>query len=158
MKQKEVFNNKENSEYLDELMSLYENDERLFKDSPLPRMAMKLFLDKEKDFEFKVTRPFIKEEGQTKYPNKYLAEFIWDKKETINGDTFCKAFLIIPEAKENKIIISASEDIEIEKEKFNDKDFIRENLLKAFENPIQRLISPFYEAEDLFLLDNNTKK
>ena len=138
---------KEASHYLDELINLYEQNKRLFESSSLPNTIMRLFINKEKKFEFKVAQPPKKEDGQAKYPSKYFIEIIWDKKETNNGDNFCKAFLVIPEAKENKIIISALKDIEIEKEKFNDEDFTMESLLEAFENPIQRSNTPFYEAE-----------
>jgi len=139
--------NKENSNDLNELMKIYEQDKKLFESSSFPNTIKRLFINKEKKFEFKVAQFPKKEDGQAKYPSKYFIEIIWDKKETTNGDTFCKAFLIIPEAKENKIIISASEDIEIKKEKFNDEDFIMEGLLEAFKRPIQRSNTPFYEAE-----------
>jgi len=82
------------------------------------------------------------------YPDKYIAEFRWDKKKTTNGNSFCHVIIFISEAKEGKIIVSAAEETEIKKEKFADKDFINKVLLKALENPIQRSNNPFYQ-EDL---------
>jgi hypothetical protein len=150
--------NKENSNYLDELIEIYEQDKKMFEESLFPEMIIKLFIDEEKDFDFKTTKPFRKEEKQTKYPSKYLAEFIWDKKETINGDTFCKTFMVIPETKRKRIIISASEEVEIKRERFKDRDFIKKILSRVFENPIQRSNSPFYETEKIFSSSNAVRK
>ena len=91
--------------------------------------------------------PMEKIGSEIKYTGKYFIEIVWGEKKTINRDSFCNAILIFPQSSKNKIIISSSENIVIKREKFGSKDFMREKLLKAFENPIQRSKTPFYDSQ-----------
>ena len=140
----------ENKHYLNEIDSLYRQDRELIKASGIEEIITDCIKEKEiKDFSVNTKMPMEKIGSEIKYIGKYFIEIVWGEKETENGDSFCQAVLIFPQSKENQIIISCSEDIAVKKEDFEKKDLMREKLLKAFENPIQRSKTLFYDSQQV---------
>lgn len=142
----EILEKKEN-ECLYEPQLLYNQEKGMMKKEGIRRLIRTLFKEKGIKVAIQKTRPPKKRGEQIEYLGKYLIDVIWDRKKTANGNTFCKTFSIIPYAKEEKIVIAGLDNFEIEKERLGDKDFIKEKLLEAFENPIPRSNTPFYRDE-----------
>lgn len=136
------------NQYFNEIDCLYMKDKELVRASGIEKIIGKCIEEKKiKDFSISTQVPMERIGEDIKYTGKYFIEIIWGEKKTMNGDSFCNAVLIFPQSKENKIVISSSEDIVIKKEKFGRKDLMREKLLEAFENPIQRSKTPFYDSQ-----------